>query len=110
MNIVHLLGIRYDKYIMPAKNTINISLTDEQVKYVNELVASGEYASKSEVFRDVLKKQYQHHKFREFIKKEIAQGEASGSVPFDAERLTKRLYKVVDEQNAKKTAVQSQNC
>ena len=35
--------------------TMNVSLSDEFVRFVNEEVASGEYASASEVVRDALR-------------------------------------------------------
>jgi antitoxin ParD1/3/4 len=38
-----------------AMATMNVSLSDEFVKFVNAEVASGEYASASEVVRDALR-------------------------------------------------------
>lgn len=87
---------------MPAKNTINISLTDEHLKDVEELMNSGEYGSKSEIFRESLKKQVERLRFKKFIKQQIAAGEASGSVEINREEMKQRLYKVVDQLKAEK--------
>lgn len=42
--------------MMPAKNTRNVALTDEQNALVDRLVRSGRYASASEVVRDGLRR------------------------------------------------------
>jgi antitoxin ParD1/3/4 len=43
----------FERSVMMAK--ISVSLTDEHVRMVNEAVASGDYASSSEVIRDALR-------------------------------------------------------
>lgn len=40
---------------MPAKNSRNVALTDEQNELVNRLLQSGRYASASEIVRDGLR-------------------------------------------------------
>jgi Arc/MetJ-type ribon-helix-helix transcriptional regulator len=82
---------------MPAKNTINISLTDEQVNQLDELMATGAYASRSEVFRENLRKQVEKQRFIAMVTNLSKKAEKLPSEPFDEEKLRKELYERVDQ-------------
>ncbi len=74
---------------------MNVSLTPELEKIVNDKVASGMYHSASEVIREALRLMKEQDALREFrlqeLRKEIAKGieqaERGEVVPFDAEAI-----------------------
>jgi antitoxin ParD1/3/4 len=88
---------------------MNISLTPNLEKLVNQKVASGRYTSASEVMREALRLLEEHDRLREMrmeeLRAEIRKGIESGpSTPLDFEDIKIRGRKKLEEikQKAKK--------
>ena len=76
---------------MAAKNT-SISLGDHFADYARSKVASGEYASTSEVIRDALRLHEERAVFKSKLLKAIDEGLASPLVEFDARQWIDENY------------------
>ena len=80
---------------MPARHAINVSLTPELDQFTRHLVASGRYASASEVVRGGLRLLEEHEAqtadLRQLLADRIARAAGGAAVPFDADRLRSRL-------------------
>ena len=82
---------------MPAKNTINISLTDEQVIDIEYLMSSGEYASKAEIFRRGLDRQIERFRFKKMVDALVVESEKETAVEVSREEMRQRLYDHVEK-------------
>ena len=72
--------------------TMNISLPDEMKAWVEEQVATGRYASASDVMRDALRREQDRNEARERIAAEIEKGYRSGpGEPFDREEFRAQM-------------------
>lgn len=94
---------------------MNISLTPELEKLVNDKVASGMYHSASEVIREALRLLKEQDALREFrlheLRKEIAKGmdqsERGQTVPFDVEDMKQRVHEAVSGEGKAKERKQA---
>ena len=80
---------------MPARHAINVSLTPELDQFTRHLVASGRYASASEVVRGGLRLLEEHEArsadLRRILADRIERAASGAAVPFDPDRLRDRL-------------------
>ncbi len=85
---------------------MNVSLTPELEKLINDKVASGLYNSASEVVREALRllkeqdalKQFRLEELRRELQLGVEQAERGATRPFDAEDLKRRVRKALPEQ------------
>ena len=66
---------------------LTISLPDEQRAYLQQAVASGQYASESEVLRDMIRER-QRNQAREALSAKLLEGLQGDDVDLTAEELT----------------------
>ena len=63
----------------------SITVTDEQEKWIQARMKTGNYASDSEVIREALRERQAKFEHDEWLARELAKGEASGYIEIDAE-------------------------
>jgi len=82
---------------------MNVHLTPELKKLVEQEVASGQYASASEVIREGLRLLVEERRWREEIRRKIAEGvaQAKAGQLVDGEEAFERLRKRVDAHRKK---------
>ena len=69
----------------------SITVTDEQEKWIQARMKTGNYASDSEVIREALRKVQVEEAQVEFVRQALKEGEESGYVEADAEGHLKRI-------------------
>jgi len=82
---------------------MNVHLTPELKKLVEEEVASGQYASASEVIREGLRLLVEERRWRAEVRQKIAEGmaQARAGLMVDGEEAFERLRKRVDGHRTK---------
>jgi antitoxin ParD1/3/4 len=83
---------------------MNVHLTPELKKLVEQEVASGQYASASEVIREGLRLLVEERRWREEIRRKIAEGvaQAKAGQLVDGEKAFEKLRKRVDTHRRKR--------
>ena len=78
---------------------MNVHLTDEQQKFVKQRVASGGYASASEVIRAGLRALEEDERWREDIRRKISDGVAQAKLGqlLDGDEVFKELVDRIDD-------------
>ena len=82
---------------------MNVRLTPELKKLVEDEVASGQYASASEVIREGLRLLIEERRWREEVRRKIADGmaQAKAGQLVDGEKAAERLRKRIDAHRRK---------
>lgn len=83
---------------------MNVHLTPELRKLVDDEVASGHYSSASEVVREALRLLVEERHWRENIRRKIASGlaEAKAGKLIEGDKVAARLRKRIDRQRKKR--------
>ena len=83
---------------------MNVSLTPELEKFVEEKVASGRYTSASEVIRESLRTYEAEERWREYARKKIAEGmeDVKAGRLVDGETAMKQIRARIREKQQKK--------
>ena len=71
--------------------TMNISLPDKLKKFVEKRVSEGSFSNASDFVRDLIRRDKERQTAIREINQALAEGEASGFVPFDPDEFLKEL-------------------
>jgi antitoxin ParD1/3/4 len=85
-------------------STMNVHLTPELKKLVEDEVASGKYASASEVIREGLRLLIEERRWREEARRKIAEGmaQAKAGQLVDGDEAAERLRKRIDARRTRR--------
>jgi antitoxin ParD1/3/4 len=71
--------------------TMNISLPEKLKKFVEDRVSEGNFSNASDFMRDLIRRDQGRQAAIQEINQLLAEGEASGFVPFDPDEFLKEL-------------------
>ena len=77
----------------------SITLTQPNDDWLNDLVMRNEYASKSEVVNDLIRRAREEQERLQLLRLQLQQGEESGFIEVTKEELQKALRQSLDEDN-----------
>ena len=80
--------------------TMNISLPDKLKKFVEKRVSEGSFSNASDFVRDLIRRDKERQTAIREINQALAEGEASGFVPFVREEFEARLESLIKKNAA----------